>query len=87
MLCSKAEWDLPDGVNSQPGTYEEKCKHRKEEVAQRLTLGIVGHLGSLRKENKDFTSICSQESVLTLKMGLKTVSHKSTQIQYAIGLW
>lgn len=39
---------LPDGVNSQPGTYEENCKHCKQEVAQYLTLGVVGHLGSLK---------------------------------------
>lgn len=38
---------LPDRVNSQPGTYEEDCKHCKQEVAQYLTFGVVGHLGSL----------------------------------------
>lgn len=42
----------PDRVDAKPGTYEENCKHRKEEVAQNLTFGIIGHLGSLGRETK-----------------------------------
>lgn len=38
---------IPDRINSQPGADEENCKHGKQEVAEDLTLGVVGHLGSL----------------------------------------
>lgn len=43
---------LPDRVDSKPGTYEENCKHCKQEVAQYLTFGVIGHLGSLGRKTK-----------------------------------
>lgn len=42
----------PDRVDSKPGTYEENCKHCKQEVAQYLTFGVIGHLGSLGRKTK-----------------------------------
>lgn len=53
----KYQQHLPDRVDSQPGTYEENCKHCKQEVAQYLTFGVIGHLGSLCGEKKKKKSV------------------------------
>lgn len=39
---------LPHRINSQPGADENQSKHHKQNVAQSLALGVVGHFSSLR---------------------------------------
>lgn len=46
------EWDLPDGIDSQSGAYEENGKHSKQEVAECLALGIISHLSSLKTKQR-----------------------------------
>lgn len=66
---------IPDRIDSQPGADEENCKHGKQEVAEDLTFGVVGHLGRLGRERKSKRSLSStwkQERVI----GRRRHSHK-----------
>lgn len=53
----KQQRHIPDRIDSQPGADEENCKHRKQEVAEYLAFGVVGHLGSLGRERKKISLI------------------------------